>query len=83
MSDELTMDDFKRIMANPFYAITIDETLSFPHEPLVSKEDWVKVQLRTLFEDDDGKKYKTLSEVEDAASHWLWTLIDVLEGNYV
>ena len=30
------------MIANPFYAINIDEGLAVPHEPLISEDDWVK-----------------------------------------
>jgi hypothetical protein len=37
-----TPGDVAGMVANPFYAITVDETLTLPHEPLISEDDWVK-----------------------------------------
>ena len=40
--DEWTPGDVTSMIANPFYAINIDEGLAVPHEPLISEDDWVK-----------------------------------------
>jgi hypothetical protein len=30
------------MIANPFYAVNIDDGLAVPHEPLISEGNWVK-----------------------------------------
>jgi hypothetical protein len=55
-------------MINPFCAITIDPTLSEEHEPLTSREEWIRANTRLLR--------------EMGSEAWLRTLLDVLEGNY-
>jgi hypothetical protein len=44
--DEWTPGDVTSMIANPFYAINIDEGLAVPHEPLISEDDWVKANVR-------------------------------------
>ena len=41
MSDDVqwTPGDVTSMIANPFYAINIDEGLVLPHEPLISEDD--------------------------------------------
>jgi hypothetical protein len=39
--DEWTPGDVTSMIANPFYAINIDEGLAVPHEPLISEDDWI------------------------------------------
>ncbi len=39
--EDWTPGDVASMVANPFYAITIDEGLALPHEPLISEDDWV------------------------------------------
>jgi hypothetical protein len=34
-----TPGDIAGMIANPFYAITIDEALILPHEPMISEDD--------------------------------------------
>jgi hypothetical protein len=35
------------MIANPFYAITIDAGLTLPHEPMISEDDWIKANVDT------------------------------------
>ena len=37
--------DVAAMVANPFYAINIDEGLTLPHEPLISEDDWVRANV--------------------------------------
>ena len=66
---KLTVEDLKKIFANPFYAITIDKTLCQPHKPMVSKEDWIKANVRNI--------------EENGPEEFLRLLLEVLEGEYV
>ena len=70
MSDdnEWTPGDVTSMIANPFYAINIDEGLAVPHEPLISEDDWVEANVR-LIEELGAKPY-------------LRNLLSVLKGNY-
>lgn len=78
-TDEISMDNLKDIMANPFYAVTVHEDFIMPHEPLVSKEDWVKVNVRSALEDDNGNKL-TLEQVEQKLVEQYTRLLDLLDG---
>jgi hypothetical protein len=66
--DEWAPGDVASMIANPFYAINIDEGLAAPHEPLISEDDWVKANVG-------------LSE-ELGAEPYLRNLLSVLKGNY-
>jgi hypothetical protein len=70
MSDggELTPGDVTSMIANPFYAINIDEGLAVPHEPLISEEDWVKANVGLI--------------EELGAEPYLRNLLSVLKGDY-
>ena len=48
--DEWNPGDVTSMIANPFYAINIDEGLAVPHEPLINEDDWVKANLRLIEE---------------------------------
>lgn len=65
----LDTESAKKIFINPFYAITIEEIFAQPHEPLVTKEQWIIVN------------EKLIREV--GAKQWLETLLNVLEGDYI
>jgi len=64
-----TVDDVQRLIANPFYAITCHPMLSTPHEPLMSREEWIAANTRLV--NDLGP------------ARYLRLLLDVLEGGYV
>jgi len=70
MSDdaEWTPGDITGMIANPFYAINIDEGLAMPHEPLISEDDWITANV-SLIE-------------ELGAEAYLRNLLSVLKGNY-
>ena len=66
--DEWTPGDVTGMIANPFYAINIDEGLAVPHEPLISEDDWIKANIRLI--------------EELGAEPYLRNLLSVLKGNY-
>ncbi len=43
--EDWTPGDVASMVANPFYAINIDEGLALPHEPLISEDDWVRANV--------------------------------------
>jgi hypothetical protein len=57
--------DTKEMFANPFYAVNISPSLITEHEPMVSKEQWIKVNAKLI--DELGKE------------EWLKRLLSVLE----
>lgn len=61
--------DIARMLMNPFYAIDIDQNLALPHEPLVSEEEWIAVNLRMI--SDIGPE------------SFLRTLLHILKGGYL
>ncbi len=65
---QLTEEQFKKSLANPFYAITIHESLCAEHEPMVTKDEWVKSAMQSI--------------KNDGVEVFLHRLLDVLEGNY-
>ena len=68
MDDQhLNENDTKKILANPFYAITVSKLFTDEHEPNISEEDWVKVNA------------KLISEI--GAEEWLHRLLEVLKNN--
>ena len=66
--EDWALGDVARMVANPFYAINIDEGLALPHEPLISEDDWVKANVG-LIEELGPEAY-------------LRNLLSILKGNY-
>jgi len=66
--DDWTLGDVTSMIANPFYAINIDEGLAAPHEPLTGEDDWVEANVRLI--------------EELGAEPYLRNLLSVLKGNY-
>ncbi len=60
--------DVAAMVANPFYAINIDEGLALPHEPLISEDDWIRANVG-LIEELGPEAY-------------LRNLLSILKGNY-
>lgn len=58
--------DLKEVVINPFYAINIYPGLAAEHEPLITKEKWVKANENLI--------------KEIGIEEWLKTLLDVLES---
>ena len=59
--DEWTPGDVTSMIANPFYAINIDDGLAVPHEPLISEDNWVEANVRLIEELGDGRVYLRLA----------------------
>ena len=66
--EDRTPGDVASMVANPFYAINIDEGLALPHEPLISEDDWVRANVG-LIEELGPEAY-------------LRNLLSILKGNY-
>jgi hypothetical protein len=66
--DDWTPGDITGMIANPFYAINIDEGLAMPHEPMISEDDWIKANANLI--------------KELGAEPYLRNLLSVLKGNY-
>jgi hypothetical protein len=63
-----TPGDVASMVANPFYAINLDEGLALPHEPLISEDDWVRANVGLI--------------EELGADAYLRHLLSILKGNY-
>jgi len=66
--EDWTPGDVASMVANPFYAVNIDEGLALPHEPLISEDDWVRANVG-LIEELGPEAY-------------LRNLLSILKGNY-
>jgi hypothetical protein len=66
--DDWTPGDITGMIANPFYAITIDEGLTMPHEPMIREDDWIKANINLI------------SEL--GPEPYLRNLLSVLKGRY-
>jgi len=63
-----TSGDITGMIANPFYAITIDEGLTLPHEPMISEDDWIEANVNLIN--------------ELGPEPYLRNLLSVLKGNH-
>jgi hypothetical protein len=61
-----TEDNLQRIIINPFYAITVAQSLTGEHEPAMGEAEWVQANASLM------------REMGDAS--WLLQLLSVLEG---
>lgn len=64
-----TEDSLRRIIINPFYAITFATQLTEEHEPAMDETEWVRTNASLMG--------------EMGAASWLRQLLDVLEGKVV
>ena len=61
-----TEDSLRRIIINPFYAITVARQLTEEHEPAMEESEWVRTNATLIG--------------EMGAASWLRQLLDALEG---
>lgn len=80
---EFTVDDLKRMFANPFYAINISEGLFGDHQLMVTKDEWVQAAIKTIIYDYHGNPFGFDEKLVKSLTEWLYTLLNVLEGDYV
>ncbi|ANW22037.1 hypothetical protein I3J09_21325 [Streptomyces clavuligerus] len=66
---EWTPEQVAGIMINPHSAIRIDPSLTLPHEPLLTEEEWVQVNVRMI--------------ETNGAEFFLRALLRTLKGDYV
>jgi len=63
-----TPADLPAALGNPFYAINIDPSLAERHPPILSEDDWVTANVRTL--------------MKIGPEPYLRNLLSILKGNY-
>ena len=68
MSGNWTPGDVTGIVGNPFYAITVDEMFTVPHEPMLSEDEWIAANVKLIKQLGPGA--------------WLRNLLSILKGNY-
>jgi|HubBroStandDraft_2_1064218.scaffolds.fasta_scaffold643876_2 hypothetical protein len=61
--DDWTAGDITGIVANPFYAINIDQGLALPHEPMISEDDWIKANVKLIRELGPGPYLRNLLSI--------------------
>jgi hypothetical protein len=61
-----TQDNLQRIIINPFYAITVAQSLTEEHDPAMSEAEWVQANASLMR--------------EMGSERWLRHLLDELEG---
>jgi hypothetical protein len=66
---DVTEDDVRRMLLNPFYAIEIAPILAEPHDKMVSEDQWVAANAKLI--------------QEIGAEAWLRGLLTVLKGDFV
>ena len=64
----LTEAEVTSMLLNPFYAINIAPALADPHEPLVSRREWIGANVNMI--------------TDMGAEAYLARLLDVLKGDY-
>ena len=68
---QLSEEDVRRIIANPFYCVEIDASMSLSHPTMISEKMFIEAGVKIIAEDGDGgKKY-------------LKSLLENLKGNFV
>jgi len=48
MPDDSSPVDLNALIGNPFYVIEIDPVLAEPHEPIVSEDDWIAANVKSI-----------------------------------
>ena len=69
MDKELTVDDLRRMLANPFYCIEIHPSMAVTHEPLITEDVWIAGAVNSI--------------KEIGADAFLKELLENLKGNCV
>ena len=61
--------NIKEMFANPYYAINISPWLVTAHEPMVTKEQWIKVNAKLIEEIGREEWLKQLLAVLESKNH--------------
>jgi len=64
----ISKHDFYQMLVNPYYAISVDRNLTDEHNPMISKEEWIKANKNLI--------------KEIGLKQWMHRLLDCLEGDY-
>jgi hypothetical protein len=68
-AEGLTVEEVRRILANPFYCVNISEAVAMQHELMISEEEWIKAAVQSIN--------------EIGVENFLRELLENLKGNYV
>lgn len=80
---EISMNQLKAMLVNPYYAINVSEVTATPHETMISKDEWIKAFTVSVMQDDNGKKLEAPEDIEVRLREALTRVLDNLESNEV
>lgn len=79
----LSMEQLKSMLVNPYYAINVSPVMGTEHETLISKEEWIKAFTISVLQDDEGNKLEAPEDIEVRLRESLTRVLDNLESNEI
>lgn len=76
---KVTTEQWKDIMKDPFYCLTVDPIYAQEHEPMVTEQEWIKLQIISITKDENGDIRPT-EDLESTLSEYFESLIRILKG---
>ena len=59
-TEKWTESDVEKLFTNPFYCINFSDSLFGQHQPMITEEEWIRVQIKLIKDMGQEKYFKTL-----------------------
>jgi len=76
----LSIEEIKDMLVNPYYAINVSDVVATPHETLISKEDWVQAFVVSVMQNDEAERLQAPEDIEARLRETLGRMLNNLES---
>lgn len=79
----LSIEEIKDMLVNPYYAINVSDVVATPHETLISKEDWVQAFVVSVMQNDEAERLQAPEDIEARLRETLGRMLNNLESSNI
>ena len=76
----LSIEEIKDMLVNPYYAINVSSVIATPHETLTSKEEWIQAFVVSVMQNDEAEKLQAPEDIEARLREALGRVLNNLES---
>ena len=80
---DLSIEEIKDMLVNPYYAINVSDVVATPHETLISKEDWVQAFVVSVMQNDEAERLQAPEDIEARLRETLGRMLNNLESSNI
>ena len=79
----LSIEEIKDMLVNPYYAINVSDVVATPHETLITKEQWIQAFVISVMQNDEAERLQAPEDIEARLRDALGRVLNNLESSNI